>query len=287
MKKVLIIGANASIAKNLIDLLSQSHEYEIHALQRVKSVNTDKVFYHQTDYSNIENYKSLIKSAEYIFYTIGITNGSETEIKEINIDLFNKFLSYFSHESKIIYMSSASPLYNDNAYAKSKLYAEKKLKELNFSFIALRPSVMYGPYDRNNLVKIINFIKKLPIVPVIAPSYKIQPVYMPDIAKLILKAIQHNIFTNKEYIISGPKQISMYELFRLLKQKLKLKRPLIPIPLKPVQLVIKFLNLFIPAKYLLAYQVLNMKIHQPFDSSLAIEDFDFEQTPFEIGILKD
>jgi len=287
MKKILIIGGNASIAKNLIDKLLQQNEYEIHTLQRVQVQNSKNIYHHQTDYKNIDQYKELIQESDYIFYCIGITNGTEKEIQSINIELFDRFLKYFKQPTKIIFMSSASPMYNNNSYAKSKLYAEEKLKDSNLNFIALRPSVMYGPYDRNNLVKISNFIKKLPLIPVVAPKHKIQPVFMPDIADLILTAITENKFTNREYIISGPKQFDMYKLFTLLKMKFKLKRPLIPVPLILVQTVVRFLNIFIPAKYLLAYQVLNIKIHPPFDSSDAIKDFNFKQTPFEVGILKD
>ena len=286
MKKFLVIGGNSAISKNLIDMLVNLNSFEIDVIARSNKKTHKLVNYIDCDYNKIENHKDILQSADFLFYSIGITNGTDTEIENINVLLFEKITKLLNLKTKIIFMSSASILYNDNSYSNSKKRSEEILDKLGNDYISLRPSVMYGNYDKNNLVKMMNILKKLPIVPVIAPSYKIQPVFMNDLVHMMLSAVNKDIFTNKAYITSGPEQVGMYNLFKLLAKKCNLKRPLIPIPLKPVQLVVRFLSLFIPAKYILAYQVLNMRSHPPFDSSNAITDFDFKQTKFEQGLFE-
>lgn len=282
----MILGGNAAISKNLIDLVIKDVKYSLTVVARSNHKTNKNVHYIDTDYFNLENYKEQLHKSDYLFYAIGITNGSDQEIEKINIQLFTTIAKELNTKTKIIFISSASMLFNDNTYANSKLAAEKILSETGNQFVSLRPTVMYGKYDQNNLIKMENIIKMLPIVPVIAPNNKIQPVAMKDIAQLAYRVIKNNSFTNTNYTTSGPRQIGMYEVFQLLAKKNKLNRPLIPIPLKPVQLLVRFLDLFIPSKYILTYQILNMKSHPPFDSSKAISELGYQQSNFETEIFK-
>ena len=70
-------------------------------------------------------------------------------------------------------------------------------------------------------------------------------------------------------------------MFKLLKHKLKSTKLLIPIPLKPVQIVVKILSYVLPKDKIMAHQILNMKIHSPFDSSELKNDYDYQPQSFE------
>jgi nucleoside-diphosphate-sugar epimerase len=284
LKKCAIIGASSALALNFIK--EYQNEFELHAFARNKPPFEFKGKFYQTNYQDISKYIEIIEECNYIFYCVGVTNAKDHEIKDINIKLFDHLFSLITSPKNVILISSAAILYNNGAYVESKLHAENYLKSSQHNYISLRPSVMHGPFDKNNIIKMQDFIRKLPFIPVIAPSYVIQPVFMIDILKVVANAIRKNKFTNKNYTVSGPGQIKLYEVFKLLKQKMHSKKILIPIPLKPVQLMVRFLGLFLPKDKIMAHQILNMKLHPPFDSSELIKDYDYRPTEFKISLFE-
>lgn len=284
MKKCIIIGAGSAVAQNFIDQYQKN--FEIHAFARKNLEQEFDIQFYQTNYQDLENYKTLFNQANTIIYCIGVTNASDDEIKKINIDVFDNFFKLIETSKNVIFISSAAILFNQGAYVDSKLHAENYLKNSKHNYISLRPSVMHGKFDKNNIIKMQEFIQKLPFIPVIAPNYVIQPVYMKDIARVMANAINKNKFTNKNYVISGPAQVKLYNVFSLLKRKLKSKKILIPIPLKPVQIIVKILSYFLPKDLIMAHQILNMKIHAPFDSSELVNDLDYKNQSFEETIFE-
>jgi len=284
LKKCAVLGAASALGLNFIKNYQESLLISAFARSELPIKGQYKFF--KTDYSNLEDIAKELNEIDYIFYCIGVTNASDDQIKAINIDLFDKIFAQIKSPKKVIFISSAAVLFNQGAYVDSKLHCEKFLAASEHQYFALRPSVMHGSFDKNNIIKMIEFIQKVPFIPVIAPNYVIQPVYMLDILKTVKEAIDKDIFTNKNYTVSGPAQLKLYEVFRLLKKKLNSKKVLIPIPLKPVQWVVKFLSLFLPKDKIMAHQILNMKLHSPFDSSELSKDYGYKPTTFEKSLFE-
>ena len=279
LKSCIIFGAGSAIAKNFMQ--NYQDHLEIHAFARKIDKTFNNVKSYATNYEDLDQFSELINKVEYIIFCIGVTNASDQTIKDVNIGIFDKIFAKITNKKKVVFISSAAILFNKGAYVESKLHGEQYLEKSLHDYISLRPSVMHGPFDKNNIINMQNFIKKMPFIPVIAPNYVIQPVYMPDIASVIYKAIENDKFTNKNYTISGPNQIKLYKVFKLLKHKLKSTKLLIPIPLKPVQIVVKILSYVLPKDKIMAHQILNMKIHSPFDSSELKNDYDYQPQSFE------
>ncbi len=284
MKKCIIFGAGSAIAQNFIK--EYQNDFSIHAFARHQLKENFKINFYQTDYTDLSKYQSIFDEVDNIIYCIGVTNASDQEIKKINSELFVKIFKYFNNKKNVIFISSAAILFNKGAYVNSKLSCENYLRQSIHNFISLRPSVMHGEFDENNLIKMQDFIKKMPFIPVIAPKHVIQPVYMRDITKVFARAIEENKFTNKLYTVSGPKQIQLIYVFKLLKKKLNSKKLLVPIPLRPVQLMVKFLAFFLPKDLIMAHQILNMKIHEPFNSGELEKDYHYQPRSFEETIFK-
>lgn len=279
MKNVIIFGAGSAIALNFIK--TYQNEFKIHAFARTKLPEEFNIKFYQTNYEDLSLHKDLLNEVDHIIYCIGVTNAKDDEIKSINSDLFDRIFGQIKTKKNVIFISSAAILYNKGAYVDSKLHVENFLKTSQHNYISLRPSVMHGAYDKNNLIKMQQFIQKLPFIPVIAPHYVIQPVFMQDIADVLASAISENKYTNKNYTISGPAQIKLIYVFKLLKKKMKSSKLLIPIPLKPVQIIVRFLALFLPKDKIMAHQILNMKLHPPFDSSELMKDYNYSPRSFE------
>ena len=75
----------------------------------------------------------------------------------------------------------------------------------------IRPSVVFGPEDEftNRFASMAGF----PILPVIAPKTRLQPVYVRDLGEAIAAAALHpKLHGGKTYELAGPEPLTMREL---------------------------------------------------------------------------
>ena len=107
---------------------------------------------------------------------------------------------------------------------------EKNIQDNFKSSVILRPSIVFGPEDKffNTFASIAQFSPFLPLVG--GGKTKFAPIYVGDVAKSIVKALELNNSEPKIYELGGPKNYSFKELMEILLTEIKKKRLLIPIP---------------------------------------------------------
>ena len=77
----------------------------------------------------------------------------------------------------------------------------------------VRPSLVFGPEDQ--LTNRFAALGRLPLVPVLAPKTRFQPVYVLDLGEAIAEAaLGPRVHGGKTYEIGGPEILSMLELHR-------------------------------------------------------------------------
>ena len=90
---------------------------------------------------------------------------------------------------KIVHISVTNPSEKDELpYYRGKAYQEKALRELGVAYTIVRPTLVFGKEDIlvNNIAWTI---RKFPIVPIFGSGkYKVQPVFVEDLAKLAVEA---------------------------------------------------------------------------------------------------
>ncbi len=104
---------------------------------------------------------------------------------------------------------AASP----SAYGRTKAAGEARVRAVFPKATIIRPSLVFGPDDA--LTNRFAGLGRLPIVPVLAPGTKFQPVYVRDLAEAIaLAAIDPEAHGAKTYEIGGPEVMTMIGLQR-------------------------------------------------------------------------
>ncbi len=137
----------------------------------------------------VENTKILIKAAEeagvHRIVHISITNASEK-----------------------------SPF----PYFRGKGILEKTISQSKLSYAIIRPTVLFGHEDilLNNIVWLL---RRFPIFAILGPGdYKLQPVFVEDVAELVVKAGQHE--ENMIMDAVGPEIYTFNEMVRLIADKI-------------------------------------------------------------------
>jgi uncharacterized protein YbjT (DUF2867 family) len=97
-------------------------------------------------------------------------------------------------------------------YARTKSDGETAVRERFPGATILRPSVIFGREDQF-INRFANLIRLLPVVPVIGGGAKFQPVYVGDVARAIVAALQSPAgHGGQRYDLGGPEVLSMAEL---------------------------------------------------------------------------
>ncbi len=125
-----------------------------------------------------------------------------------------------------------------SAYARSKAAGEAAVKAAFPDATILRPSTIFGREDQF-INRFADLIRMAPVVPVMAPETKFQPVYVTDVARAVAQAVEtpgaHGGVT---YELGGPQQISMMDLNRWIAQAIGREgKPLVAVPAAVASLI--------------------------------------------------
>lgn len=112
----------------------------------------------------------------------------------------------FVHVSAI----GADPL-SQSDYGRTKGEGEQAVRSAFPGATIIRPSVVFGPED--NFTNRFASMARLPLLPVIAPSSRFQPVFVRDLGKAIAAAaLDPRKHGAKTYELAGPESFTMREL---------------------------------------------------------------------------
>jgi len=133
-----------------------------------------------------------------------------------------------------------------SAYGRSKGEGEAAVREAFPAATLIRPSIAFGPED-DFVNRFARMARLLPVLPVIRPSWRLQPVHAADLGRAVaLAALDPAPHAGGTYELGGPQVMDMAELNRWICQATGRGRALVPIP-DPVGRLIARLTGWLPA----------------------------------------
>ena len=117
-----------------------------------------------------------------------------------------------------------------SAYGRSKSEGEAAVRAAFPGATIVRPSIAFGPED-DFTNKFARMAQLLPVLPVMRPHWKLQPVHVADLGKAIaLAALDPAPHRGKTYELGGPQVMTMAELNRWICEATGRNRVLAEIP---------------------------------------------------------
>lgn len=166
-----------------------------------------------------------------------------------------------------------------------RLAAEKLIKESDLDYTIIRPTMIYGTPKDRNMWRLVNYLRRLPILPILGSGeYLQQPVYVKDLASAIVNAYERNISIKKAYNVSGAEPLSYNQVVDITGKALGKRIIKIHIPMKLSYNLLKVYEKISKKPKLKAEQVLRLNEDKDFSYEVANKDLGYTPLSFEQGI---
>ncbi len=134
-------------------------------------------------------------------------------------------IPYLVHISSSVVESVA-----DDFYTNTKKEQERMVLESGIPCPVLRPTLMFGWFDRKHLGWLSRFMKKMPIFPIPGDGrYMRQPLYVGDFCNIIISCIENGI-AGGVYNISGHEKVDYIDIIREIKRATRARALITRIP---------------------------------------------------------
>ena len=109
--------------------------------------------------------------------------------------------------------------------------------------VVLRPTLMFGWFDRKHLGWLARFMQRVPVFPIPGSGrYVRQPLYAGDFSEIVLACLQKRV-SGSSYNISGLEYIDYIDLMRAVREAMKTSTPIVKIPYSAFWLMLQIYGL--------------------------------------------
>lgn len=186
---------------------------------------------------------------------------------------------YLVHISSSVVESVA-----DDFYTNTKKEQERMALESGIASVVLRPTLMFGWFDRKHLGWLSRFMQKVPVFPIPGHGrYMRQPLYAGDFCNIIISCIQ-NRPKGDVYNISGLEYVEYIDIIRKIKETIHAKSIIMKIPYRLFYALLWFWSLFDRNPPFTTQQLSALVQNEEFEVIDWSRIFKVSPTPFEKAI---
>jgi uncharacterized protein YbjT (DUF2867 family) len=223
--RIVVTGASGFVGKNLRNFL---HKKKINVL----GISRKNFRKHSSEVkitsTNLLESKlqTKLKNYDVLVHLIGIGRESpKSTFEEINLNLTKNVIKACKNAGikKIIFISGLGVSKNNQSdYFISKYNAEREIINSGLDYTIFRASYIMGKTDY--LTKALSMqMKKGTIIIPGSGKYRLQPIFVLDVAKIILEAILEKKFSKKIIDLVGPQKISFEDFVKLFTKNTRVK----------------------------------------------------------------
>ena len=215
--RIVVVGASGFVGKNLRNFL---HENKLDVL----GISRKNFHKHPSEIKIISTnlsdpkFQSKLKNYDALIHLIGIgRQTSKSTFEEINLNLTKDVIKICKNAGikKIIFISGLGVSRNNmSGYFASKYKAEQEIINSGLDYTIFRASYIMGKTD--HLTKALSKQMKNGIIVIPGSGkYRLQPIFVSDVAKIILEAVLHKKFSKKIIDLVGPQKINFEDFVKL------------------------------------------------------------------------
>jgi len=238
--KIILPGAAGLVGQNLIVLLKQKGYQNIVAIDKhpknvaiLKSLHPD-ITVIENDLAVDNSWQDAVtEGSVVVMLQAQIGAKDATPFYRNNIESTRRVLEV-AEKNKIEYLvhisSSVVESVGEDDYTKTKKDQEAMVAKTSLAHCILRPTLMFGWFDRKHLGWLSRFMQKAPLFPIPGSGrYMRQPLYVLDFCHIIIACLEQQP-DRKVYNITGKEQIDYIDIIRQIKKAVHAKTLIVRIP---------------------------------------------------------
>lgn len=132
----------------------------------------------------------------------------------------------------------------DDFYSTTKTAQENLVLASGLQCPVLRPTLMYGWFDRKHLGWLSRLMTRLPVFPIPGRGhYMRQPLYVGDFCNIIISCMENRV-DGGIYNISGQQKVAYIDIIREVKKATRSRAVILPIPYRLFHVLLRIWGLF-------------------------------------------
>lgn len=197
----------------------------------------------------------LLRGTDAVINLVGILNERGRDgsgFRHAHVELVEKVLRACKATgvTRLLHMSAlkANADRGPSHYLRTKGQAEQAIRAeaAEISATIFRPSVIFGPHD-SFTNRFATLLRRLPVLPLACADSRMTPVYVDDVARAFMAALEDSHTFGREYELCGPDIYSLEEVVRYVQRQLGLRRAVVPLP-KSLGRMQAWVGEFLPGK---------------------------------------
>jgi nucleoside-diphosphate-sugar epimerase len=238
MKTVIVTGAAGLVGQNLIPRL-KTRGYAVIGIDKHKA-NTARLRELHPDITVIEEdlsqpgpWMDAFAGADAVVINQAQIGGlNRAEFVANNVTATERIIDAMRMHNVPYAVAISSSVVNSRAqdfYVETKTAQERFIDTLEIPHAVLRPTLMFGWFDRKHLGWLRRFMDRVPVFPVPGSGkFRRQPLYAGDFSAIIASAIESR--TTGTYDISGRTEIDYIDIIRQIKAVTGARATILKIP---------------------------------------------------------
>ena len=223
--RIAITGASGFVGKNLRNFLHKNKFNVLGVSRKNFHKHTSEVKITSTNLLE-PKLQTKLKNYNVLVHLIGIGRESpKSTFEEINLNLTKNVIKACKNAGikKIIFISGLGVSKNNQSdYFISKYNAEHEIINSGLDYTIFRASYIMGKTDYLTKALSIQMKKGTISIPG-SGKYRLQPIFVLDVAKIILEAILEKKFSKKIIDLVGPQKISFEDFVKLFTKNTRVK----------------------------------------------------------------
>lgn len=253
VERVFITGAAGLVGQNLIPVLKRSRDFELvavdkhaHNLEVLRKLHPD-IEVIEADLAERGAWRDRLASCERVIFLHAQIGGVQAEAFERNnITATRACLEVMAGAAATHLVHVSSSVVNsmaDDFYTRSKSEQEALVGEFEIDTCVLRPTLMFGWFDRKHLGWLRRFMERAPVFPIPGDGrYLRQPLYAGDFSAIVAAALEKRVVGH--FNISGQDRVDYIDIIRKIKAINSLQTPIVTIPYQAFWLMLASYALF-------------------------------------------
>lgn len=190
--------------------------------------------------------QKLVGAAVVVIAHAQIGGTDPAEFIRNNVNATERLLDAITRNRVPYLVNISSSVVNSRAidnYTETKKQQEAVIAATGIPQIILRPTLMFGWFDRKHMGWLARFMKRTPVFPIPGSGrYMRQPLYVGDFCDIVISAIKTG--QTGAFNITGLERIDYIDLIRELRNSVGARAHLLRIPYRLFELLLRFNAVF-------------------------------------------